>query len=192
MTKKFLLAGAAALFGMSVAPAFAEDINLRIGSGHPPGVVYAGLMQSYFQPELKKRVEERTDHTINFVEGYSGSIVKVTEVLELSETQTAVLDRIAEDILDEHSHMETRREEFKDRFFEALGQEQVAAEDLMLLFEEKKPHIDRLMQLAAGHIAEFHSILTPEQRTRLITEMENHRHRCRFSRWTAPTQEIEG
>lgn len=62
--------------------AYAEDITLRIGSGHPPGVVYAGLMIDYFQPEFKKRVEERTDHTINFVEGYSGSIVKVTEVLE--------------------------------------------------------------------------------------------------------------
>ncbi len=62
--------------------AAAENITLRIGSGHPPGVVYAGLMQNYFEPELKRRVEERTDHTINFVEGYSGSIVKVTEVLE--------------------------------------------------------------------------------------------------------------
>ncbi|HEX6319080.1 MAG TPA: hypothetical protein VFZ84_09405, partial [Burkholderiales bacterium] len=40
----------------------AEEITLRIASGHPPAVVYAGLMQSYFQPELKKRVEERTDH----------------------------------------------------------------------------------------------------------------------------------
>ncbi|WP_299484229.1 C4-dicarboxylate TRAP transporter substrate-binding protein [uncultured Roseibium sp.] len=62
--------------------AAADEITLRIGSGHPPGVVYAGLMIDYFQPELKRRVEERTDHTINFVEGYSGSIVKVTEVLE--------------------------------------------------------------------------------------------------------------
>lgn len=60
----------------------AEDISLRIGSGHPPGVVYAGLMQSYFQTEVEKRVAERTEHTVNFVEGYSGSIVKVTEVLE--------------------------------------------------------------------------------------------------------------
>ena len=59
-----------------------EDITLRIGSGHPPGVVYAGLMQSYFQTEVEKRVAERTEHTVNFVEGYSGSIVKVTEVLE--------------------------------------------------------------------------------------------------------------
>ncbi|WP_136657898.1 C4-dicarboxylate TRAP transporter substrate-binding protein [Nitratireductor sp. XY-223] len=71
-----------AAIGLGAGSALAENINLRIGSGHPPGVVYAGLMQSYFQPELKKRVEERTDHTITFVEGYSGSIVKVTEVLE--------------------------------------------------------------------------------------------------------------
>ena len=71
-----------AAIGLGAGSAMAENINLRIGSGHPPGVVYAGLMQSYFQPELKKRVEERTDHTITFVEGYSGSIVKVTEVLE--------------------------------------------------------------------------------------------------------------
>ncbi len=73
------LATTLALVGTS---AVAEEITLRIGSGHPPGVVYAGLMIDYFQPELKRRVEERTDHTINFVEGYSGSIVKVTEVLE--------------------------------------------------------------------------------------------------------------
>jgi TRAP-type mannitol/chloroaromatic compound transport system substrate-binding protein len=62
--------------------ATADDITLRIGSGHPPGVVYVDLMMNFFQAELKKRVEEQTDHTLNFVEGYSGSIVKVTEVLE--------------------------------------------------------------------------------------------------------------
>ena len=32
----------------------AEQINIRIASGHPPTVVYAGLMKSYFQTELKK------------------------------------------------------------------------------------------------------------------------------------------
>ena len=74
-----LLAGA--LMG-AAGTARAETITLRIASGHPPGVVYAGLMKNYFQPELEKRVAARTDHTIKFIEGYSGSIVKVTEVLE--------------------------------------------------------------------------------------------------------------
>ena len=76
------LAGGIIIAGAGLTSAAAEDITLRIATGHPPGVVYAGLMQSYFQPELKSRVEERTDHTINFVEGYSGSIVKTSETLE--------------------------------------------------------------------------------------------------------------
>jgi TRAP-type C4-dicarboxylate transport system substrate-binding protein len=60
----------------------ADRITLRIATGHPPGVVYAGLMKDFFEPELKRRVEERTEHTLNFIEGYSGSIVKVAETLE--------------------------------------------------------------------------------------------------------------
>jgi len=81
--KYFMTAAAAAVaLATAVPAAWSKDITLRIGSGHPPGVVYAGLMINYFEPEFKRRVEERTDNTINFVEGYSGSIVKVTEVLE--------------------------------------------------------------------------------------------------------------
>lgn len=81
---KFSLKGVAVAAALSATAttATADEITLRIASGHPPGVVYAGLMQTFFQAELQKRVAERTDHTINFVEGYSGSIVKVTEVLE--------------------------------------------------------------------------------------------------------------
>jgi len=60
----------------------ADRITLRIASGHAPGVVYAGLMKDFFEPELKSRVESRTEHTLNFIEGYSGSIVKVAESLE--------------------------------------------------------------------------------------------------------------
>ena len=60
----------------------AENINIRIASGHPPTVVYAGLMKSFFQTELKKAVESKTSHKVNFIEGYSGSIVKVFDTFE--------------------------------------------------------------------------------------------------------------
>ena len=66
----------------SVTTASADKIKLRIASGHPTGVVYAGLMQSYFQPMLAERVAERTDHEIQWIEGYSGTIAKNPEVLE--------------------------------------------------------------------------------------------------------------
>jgi TRAP-type mannitol/chloroaromatic compound transport system substrate-binding protein len=66
----------------STVSASADKIKLRIASGHPTGVVYAGLMQNYFQPMVADRVAAETDHEIQWIEGYSGSIVKNTEVLE--------------------------------------------------------------------------------------------------------------
>ena len=47
----------------------AKEITIRIGSGHPPTVVYAGLMKNFFQPELKKAIESRTAHTVKYIEG---------------------------------------------------------------------------------------------------------------------------
>ena len=70
--------------------ALAERITLRIATGHPPGVVYAGLMKDYFQTELKSRIESRTEHTVNFIEGYSGSIVRTSETLE--GVQSGIID----------------------------------------------------------------------------------------------------
>jgi TRAP-type C4-dicarboxylate transport system substrate-binding protein len=63
------------------APGAAETFRLRIATGHPPAVVYAGQMKDYFQVELQKRVEAKTRHKIQWVEGYGGSIVKVYETL---------------------------------------------------------------------------------------------------------------
>ena len=73
---------ASGMIMMAAGAVQAKTITIRIASGHPPAVVYAGLMKDYFEVELKRRVEERTEHKINFVEGYSGSIVKVYETFE--------------------------------------------------------------------------------------------------------------
>ncbi len=117
---------------------------------------------------------------------------KITRKLDLDESQTAVLDRIAQDVLAEHDEMQIRRDAFRERFFDLMQQDNVTSEELTRLFEEKKPDMDRLMALAATHIAEFHSILTPQQRTTLVTELENHRQNCRFARWSTQSQEMEG
>ncbi len=85
LSKSVLGAAAAGLLAGGLAagaPADAKTINIRIASGHPPTVVYAGLMKNFFQPELKKAVESKTSHKINFIEGYSGSIVKVFDTFE--------------------------------------------------------------------------------------------------------------
>lgn len=90
MTSRFNTLGLAAVLGLGAAtamsafaPASAENFTLRIGSGHNPGPVgYVKMMRDFFVPQVTERVAARTDHTIEFVEGYSGTIVGVFETLE--------------------------------------------------------------------------------------------------------------
>ncbi|MFZ9677311.1 MAG: C4-dicarboxylate TRAP transporter substrate-binding protein [Quisquiliibacterium sp.] len=83
MKLKFKLALAASVLGLAFSgSASADNIKLRIASGHPAANTYVNLMQNFFVPEVTKRVAERTKHKVEFVEGYGGSMVKVADTLE--------------------------------------------------------------------------------------------------------------
>jgi C4-dicarboxylate-binding protein DctP len=68
----------------------AENIKLRIASGHPPANTYVYLMQTFFVPEVTKRVAARTQHKVEFIEGYGGAMVKVADTLE--GVQSGIID----------------------------------------------------------------------------------------------------
>ncbi|NKB52852.1 MAG: hypothetical protein GKR97_11605 [Rhizobiaceae bacterium] len=75
----------------AVSTASADSFTLRAGAGHPSGpAVYVTDLEKYFVPEVKRRVAAETDHTIEFVEGYGGSIAGVAETLEA--VQNGILD----------------------------------------------------------------------------------------------------
>ena len=80
----------AALFAAGIGLARADDIKLRIASGHPAVNTYVNLMQNFFVPEVSKRVAARTKHKLEFVEGYGGSMVKVADTLE--GVQSGIID----------------------------------------------------------------------------------------------------
>jgi TRAP-type C4-dicarboxylate transport system substrate-binding protein len=83
-----LCALAAAPFAGGTARA--EEIKLRIASGHPPLNTYVHLIQNFFVPEVTKRVAARTKHKVEFVEGYGGAMVKVADTLE--GVQSGIID----------------------------------------------------------------------------------------------------
>jgi C4-dicarboxylate-binding protein DctP len=87
--KRLVLASALTL-ALSVGAAMAEDIKLRIASGHPPANTYVNLMQNFFVPEVTKRVAARTKHKVEFIEGYGGAMVKVADTLE--GVQSGIID----------------------------------------------------------------------------------------------------
>jgi len=78
----FLAAGLASATMLVAGSAGAEDFKLRIASGHAAATPYVHLMQDFFAVEVTKRVKERTKHTVEFIEGYGGSMVKVADTLE--------------------------------------------------------------------------------------------------------------
>jgi C4-dicarboxylate-binding protein DctP len=81
---------AATLSTICATAAQAENIKLRIASGHPNANTYVNLMQNFFVPEVTKRVAEKTQHKVEFVEGYGGSMVKVADTLE--GVQSGIID----------------------------------------------------------------------------------------------------
>lgn len=77
---------AAVAVSASVRMAHAETFRLTIGAGHPvPAASWVAPMQSFLQVEVKKRVEQKTPHKIEWVEAYGGSVAKLGEVLEAIE-----------------------------------------------------------------------------------------------------------
>ncbi len=87
---KTWVASLVALFGLSGGTANAEDIKLRIASGHAAANTYVSLMQNFFVPEVSKRVAARTKHKVDFIEGYGGSMVKTADTLE--GVQSGIID----------------------------------------------------------------------------------------------------
>ena len=78
-------AATAALLSLGTA-AQAESFDLRIGAGHPVGALWVGSIQDFFMTEVTKRVEEHTEHSINWTEGFGGTVCKLGECLEAVES----------------------------------------------------------------------------------------------------------
>jgi len=81
------------LFSLSIGVTAAEKevIRLTVGAGHPPvGLVYANVADTFFLPEVAKRVEEETNYKIQWNKAYAGAIASLAEVLE--STEAGLLD----------------------------------------------------------------------------------------------------
>ncbi|AKH98912.1 TRAP-type C4-dicarboxylate transport system, periplasmic component [Hoeflea sp. IMCC20628] len=84
------LALGGAVFALASNTANAESFNLRIGAGHAATLPYTSQLKDLFVPEIERRVAEETEHEVRFVEAYGGSVAKLPEVLEA--TQSGLLD----------------------------------------------------------------------------------------------------
>jgi TRAP-type C4-dicarboxylate transport system substrate-binding protein len=79
---------AALVAGVFAAPAYADNFTLRMGGGHPTGLTYVRVYDTFFADEVSKRVKAKTGHNIRFIKAWGGSVAKVDGVIEAVQTGT--------------------------------------------------------------------------------------------------------
>ncbi|MBW4709817.1 C4-dicarboxylate TRAP transporter substrate-binding protein [Roseobacter sp. YSTF-M11] len=82
----FGIAAVAGALAFTASAASADRFNFRIGAGHPATLPYVSELESFFVPEVVRRIEAETDHTANFVEAYGGSVAALPEIFEATES----------------------------------------------------------------------------------------------------------
>lgn len=132
----------------------------RSASAHPFGCGDGGLSAEQKVDFLKKRL--------------------IAE-FNLSDSQAAELDEITADMAERHAEMHAGAQAFRAELIALLAQDQVSSTDITNLLESRRPAVQDMMAMLAEKIADFHAILTPEQRARLVAKLEApcERH-CRF------------
>ena len=60
----------------------ADEFTLRIGAGHPASLTYVYTADTFFVPEVERRVKERTGHSVRFIKAWAGTIAKPDSIIE--------------------------------------------------------------------------------------------------------------
>ena len=107
---------------------------------------------------------------------------RIADRLELTDTQKSELDRMIDELMAKHDDFRSRRPEIKAQFLDALRQDHLEAGDIMRLIDSRRPEFEDLLATVADQIADFHNMLAPGQRAKLIAELETHTGRCPFGR----------
>jgi protein CpxP len=103
---------------------------------------------------------------------------ELTQKLELTDTQVAEIDRIIETVKAKHAQMHTMPQDLRNDFFNELRKDQLSAEQVRQLFEHRRPAFEQMLTVISEAIADFHAVLTPEQREKFIAELKAHHKRC--------------
>ena len=112
--------------------------------------------------------EQKAEHVVQHL----------VSTLKLDAAQTAKLETMKEEFLARRPDMKKMREEsFKD-IEEMMLSPQLDQARLNARTEKVRAHADDLIQFLSAKLAELHDMLTPEHRSKLVTEMEKHAQRA--------------
>ncbi|MDP3480536.1 MAG: Spy/CpxP family protein refolding chaperone [Desulfoprunum sp.] len=106
--------------------------------------------------------EARIDFIIDYLE----------EVLDLDTHQQAKLAEIRKELTAELVVLQESRKKMYPLFKEQLASEKIDTAVVKQAIGEHRQQFDRVFDLAIERLAEFHAILTPAQRQKLLAKLE--------------------
>jgi Spy/CpxP family protein refolding chaperone len=108
--------------------------------------------------------EQRAEHMVQ----------RLVSTLNLDAAQTAKLETMKAAYLARRPDMEKMRKESMQDLKEMMLSPQIDQARLKARTEKIQAHTDDLIRFVAAQFTELHDLLTPEQRSKLIEEMEQH------------------
>ena len=97
----------------------------------------------------------------------------LADELELTTDQKAVLDRVHQQCHSKREEMRSSRMQVMEDTIARFKGDRFDREFLIGQMEIVKPQMEEMATLFADGIAEFHSVLTPEQRGKLVAKIED-------------------
>ena len=99
------------------------------------------------------------------------------EVLDLNDVQMEALERIKEDILAKAKEMRDDGKAMHQEVMAQLGSDVIDKDQLKTAIANHRAQMDEMIDLAVDRLAEFHQLLTPEQKAKLVGKLE------KFEKW---------
>jgi Spy/CpxP family protein refolding chaperone len=105
-------------------------------------------------------------------------VKKITKELDLDEQQQTKLNQIKTELLDKHKDFKGMHGELFSELRDQISSSQIDQDKLNTLFMEKEDQFREMHTFAISKFAEFHSMLTPEQRNKLVEHMDKFKEKC--------------
>ena len=106
-------------------------------------------------------------------------VQKISGELDLDEAQEAKLNEIKTELLAKHKSFKGDKEQIWDELHTQLRSDKIDQEKVNSIFTEKEAQFSEMRAFAVTKFAEFHAVLTPEQKNTLVEKLDKMHDRCR-------------
>jgi len=101
----------------------------------------------------------------------------MAEVLDLDDVQMETLEQIKEEILEKAEQMRDDGKAIHKAVMVQLGSDVIDKEQLKKAIAKHRAQMDEMIEITVDRLAEFHQLLTPEQKAKLVGKLE------KFEKW---------